>query len=127
MNQELARNTSSGADDQIRVVNSSAVLALEVSGDNNAMMQTLDTLKSQHQSHVLVLAQISNGRVNMVVAISEDLTDRLSAPDVLNEVGTLVGLKGGGRPDLARGGGGDRPEQLGDALAYAYTLAERGL
>jgi len=127
MNQELARNTSSGADDQIRIVNSSAVLALEVSGDNNAMMQTLDTLKSQHQSHVLVLAQISNGRVNMVVAISEDLTDRLSAPDVLNEVGTLVGLKGGGRPDLARGGGGDRPEQLGDALAYAYTLAERGL
>ena len=127
MTQELARNTSSGADDQIRIVNSSAVLALEVSGDNNAMMQTLDTLKSQHQSYMLVLAQISNEQVNMVVAISEDLTDRLSAPDILNEVGALVGLKGGGRPDLARGGGGDKPEQLGDALEYAYTLAERGL
>ncbi|NKB97541.1 MAG: alanine--tRNA ligase [Pseudomonadales bacterium] len=120
--QELASKTSSSIADNIQMIEGIAVLAAEVAGDNKSMMQTLDTLKSANADSVFVLAQNQGGKVSMVTAVTGAAQDKLSAPDVLNEVGALVGLKGGGRPDLARGGGGDKPEQLVDALQSTYEI-----
>ena len=124
--QELASKASSTLADDIKTVAGVAVLATEVGGDNKAMMQTLDTLKSKHADSIFVLAQKQGGKVNMVVAVSGTALNSTSAPDLLNGIGGQLGIKGGGRPDLARGGGGN-PDQLTDALSGAYELAERAL
>ncbi len=125
--QELASKTSSSIADDIQMIEGIAVLAAEVAGDNKSMMQTLDTLKSAHADSVFVLGQTQGGKVSMVAAVTGAAQNNLSASDVLNEIGALVGLKGGGRPDLARGGGGDKPEQLAVALQQTYETVTKKL
>lgn len=127
LSQELAANQSSDLGEEIQVVAGVSVLAAEINGDNKALMQTLDTLKSQLDEYVLVLAQQSGGKVGMVVAVSEGAKTKVSAPELLNAAGALVGLKGGGRPDLARGGGGDNPGAMEDALQMARDNAATAL
>ncbi len=123
LTQKLAASQGSDLLDGVVDIHGAAFLAARVDGDNKAMMQTLDTLKSQLKTSVLLLAHEAGGRVGMVAAVSGDLTDRLSAVELLNESGAAVGVKGGGKPDLARGGGGDKPEALNDAFAAAQALA----
>ncbi len=92
------------------------VVAAEVPGDRAAMMQTLDQLKAQLDPYVIVLGQNSGGKVNLVAALSNDLTEAMQAPQLISAVGAVVGAKGGGRPDLARAGGGDQIGRLREAL-----------
>ena len=93
------------------------MLAARVEGDSKALMQTLDTLKSKLGSTAIVLGHVADGKVSLIAGVSKDLTDRLKAPDLINTVGAQVGAKGGGRPGMARAGGGDNPDGLADALA----------
>ncbi|MEQ8991586.1 MAG: DHHA1 domain-containing protein, partial [Pseudomonadales bacterium] len=92
------------------------VLAATVDGDPKALMQTLDSLKSKLGSAVIVLGNVADGRVSLIAGVSNDLTDRVKAPDLIALVGPDVGAKGGGRPDMARAGGGDKPDALASAL-----------
>jgi alanyl-tRNA synthetase len=64
---------------------------------------------------------VDNGKVGMVAATSKSLSERLSAAQLMQTVAPLVGAKGGGRPDLARAGGGDQV----DAVAQALTAAQQ--
>jgi len=92
------------------------VLAAQVEGGADALLQTLDALKSKLQSAVIVLGAVDGGKVSLIAGVTKDVTGRIKAPDVLRQVGEQVGAKGGGRPDMARAGGGDKPEALGKAL-----------
>jgi len=92
------------------------VLAAEIDGGADALLQTLDALKDKLQSAVIVLAAVEAGRVNLIAGVTKDMTARIKAPDLIKLVGASVGAKGGGRPDMARAGGGDKPEALGAAL-----------
>ena len=126
LTQKLAASQSADIVSDVEVIHGVSFLAALVDGDNKALMQTLDTLKSQLQSFVLVLTQNSGGKVNMVVAVSEDVSKKIPAADVMSEVGASVGVRGGGRPDLARGGGGDNPAGMEDAFQKARSIvAER--
>ncbi len=99
-------------------VNGVRVLGAEVEGDSRTVLATLDRLKEELGTAVIVLAQVNAGRVNLTGGVTKNLTDRFTAGDVIRFVGTQVGVKGGGgRPDMARGGGGDKPEALPTALA----------
>jgi len=55
--------------------------------------------------------------------VTKDLVDRFKAGDIIRQLSDIVGGKGGGRPDMAQGGG-SRPEKLGDALEAVYGLIE---
>jgi len=93
------------------------VLAAEVPGDDpKALLGTLDALKSKLGSAVIVLGQIADAKVNLIVGVTKDVTDRVKAGDLIGMVGAQVGARGGGRPDMARAGGGDRPDALAAAL-----------
>jgi alanyl-tRNA synthetase len=93
------------------------VLAAELSGaDPKSLMSTLDTLKNKLGSGIVVLGCVQDGKVALIAGVTKDLTDRLKAGDVIGFVGEKVGARGGGRPDMARAGGGDRPEALPGAL-----------
>ena len=101
------------------------VLGAEVEGDSRTVLTTLDRLKDKLGTAVIVLAQVNGGRVNLTVGVTKDLTERFTAGEVIRFVGQQVGAKGGGgRPDMARGGGGDKPEALPAALASVRQWVE---
>jgi len=103
------------------------ILAAQVQGDDpKALLGTLDTLKSKLGSAVIVLGQVSNGKVDLIAGVTKDVTDRVKAGEIIAMVAQRVGARGGGRPDMARAGGGDKPEALEAALASVEAwVAER--
>ena len=118
LGQQIAASKSSDLGSQVEQINGIDFIAAQVEGDNKAMMQTLDTLRSQlSEDSVIVLAQVAGGKVGMVVSVSKSLVEKVKAPDLLAAVAELVGAKGGGRPDLARAGGGTNPDGVTQALA----------
>ena len=126
LKQKLATSQGTDLAGQAVDVEGIKVLAAPVEGDPKSLMQTLDMLKSKLGSAVIVLGNVSDGKVNLIAGVSKDLTDRVAAPDLISLVGPEVGAKGGGRPDMARAGGGDRPDALGPALAKVQSwVAER--
>ena len=102
-------------------------LAARVDGDNKAMMQTLDDLRSKFADAIVVLAQTQGDKVGMVVGVSKSVVDRVAAPDIMAVAAPEVGAKGGGRGDLARAGGGDNPGGVDSAFAKARELAAERL
>jgi alanyl-tRNA synthetase len=74
-------------------------------------------LKSKLGRSVVVLGQVNDGKVSLIAGVSKDLVDTVKAPELIALVGAQVDAKGGGRPDMARAGGGSKPEALSDALA----------
>ena len=79
-----------------------------------------DALKGQF-SGVIVLGGAANGAVTLIAAVSPDFTAKVQAGKLISAIAPLVGGKGGGKPDNARGGGKD-PTQLDAALAHARSL-----
>ena len=65
-----------------------------------------------------------DGKVSLIAAVTKDLTKRFQAGKLIQEVAKMVGGRGGGRPDLAQGGGPD-PEKLDGALELVYELVAR--
>ncbi len=93
------------------------VLAAELdSVDPKSLRDTMDQLKNKLGSAVIVLAAVKDGKVSLVAGVTADQTSRMKAGDLIREVATKVGGKGGGRPDMAQAGG-NRPDALPEALA----------
>ena len=61
------------------------------------------------------------GNVALVAAVTPDFISRVQAGKIIQQIAPLVGGKGGGKPDNARGGGKDAGK-LDEALAHARTL-----
>ncbi len=125
---QLASDTGSHLADQAIKVGDIHFVAAKVQGDAKAMMQTLDSLRSKYSRGVFVLATQADEKLNAVVGISRELNDRMTAPDLMQRVGATMGLKGGGRPDMARAGGsvpqGDLDAVLETAFADARAVVE---
>ena len=84
----------------------------------------MDTLRERMSSGVIVLGSSMDGKVTLIASVSKDLTKRIQAGKLVQEMAPLVGGKGGGRPDLAQGGGPDA-SRLDEALAGVPALIER--
>ena len=126
LKQKLASSQGSDLAGRAVDVDGIKVLAAPVEGDAKSLLQTLDMLRSKLGSAVIVLGNVADGKVSLIAGVSKDLTDRVSAPDLISVVGPEVGAKGGGRPDMARAGGGDKPDALVPALARVQDwVAER--
>ncbi|MCU0833616.1 MAG: alanine--tRNA ligase [Chromatiaceae bacterium] len=92
------------------------VLAVRLDGvDPKGLREALDQLKSKLGTAVVVLAAESGGKVSLVAGVTDNLTDRLKAGDLIRVVAEKVGGKGGGRADMAQAGGND-PSALPAAL-----------
>ncbi len=123
---KLAQSEGSSLANRAVEVDGVRVLGAEVPGDAKTLLTTLDSLKDKLGRAVIVLGQVHDGRVNLIAGVTKNLTDRFQAGEVIGFVGEQVGARGGGRPDMARAGGGTRPEALGDALAsVAHWVEER--
>ncbi len=116
---------SSANGDDSRDVNGVRVLAREASGlDAAGMRQLSDTLLARIKSGVVVLGRSSDGKVSLIVRTSADLTKKVPAGQVIKELAPIVGGKGGGKADMAEGGGA-QPEKLGEALEASYAIVEK--
>jgi len=121
--QSLARDLESKAMEK----NGVRYLAVQVDGLDRAQMRALaDTLRNKWKSAVIVLASAEDGAVAIVAAVTQDLTKKLQAGALVRNLALAVGGKGGGRPDMAEGGGKD-PSALPQALAGAAAEIESRL
>jgi len=80
------------------------------------LRETLDQLKPKLGKSAIVLGSVQENKVSLVAAVSGDLTDKIKAGELINNVAQQVGGKGGGKADMAMAGG-NRPEKLAAALA----------
>ena len=82
----------------------------------------VDDLKVRLPSSIIVLGSVTeDNKVNLIAAVSKDLTAKVKAGDLIREVASYVGGKGGGRPDMAQAGG-TQPEGLNKALSAVDSL-----
>ena len=120
-----AVGSASANGDDARDVAGVKVLAREASGlDSAGMRQLSDTLLARIKSGVVVLGRSSDGKVSLIVRTSDDLTSRVPAGKVIKELAPIVGGKGGGKADMAEGGGA-LPERLSEALEASYGVIEK--
>ncbi|MDC0663934.1 alanine--tRNA ligase [Marinobacter sp. SS21] len=92
------------------------VVAAELDGaDRKALMDTADQLKNKLGEGVVVLASVEDGKVTLVAGVTKSATGRIKAGELMKHLAAQVDGKGGGRPDMAQGGGSD-PAKLSGAL-----------
>ena len=108
LKQKLA--TSAGGDltaDAVEVAGIK-VLAANVDGaDAKSLRDTLDQCKNKLGSGVILLSAITDDKIALAAGVTKDLTGRVKAGDLMREYAQRLGGKGGGRPDMAQGGGTD--------------------
>ena len=94
--------------------------------DRKSLMETADKLKNQLGDAVVLLASEGDGKVIMIASVTKSISSRFPAGDLMRDVSAVVGGKGGGRPDMAQGGGSD-PDKLQDALKKVIFWVESKL
>ncbi len=103
------------------------VLATQLEGaDAKSLRDSVDQLKNKLGTAVVMLAAVEGDKVSLVAGVTQDVTDRLKAGELMRHVATQVGGKGGGRPDMAQGGGTD-VAALDAALASVSTWVQAQL
>ncbi len=119
--QKLA--SSAGADllSKAIEINQVKVLSTKVEGvEPKALRTMVDDLKNQMGSGVVVLGLPAENKVSLIVGVTDDLTAKVKAGELVNYVANQVGGKGGGRADMAQAGG-SQPENLDLALDSVRT------
>ncbi len=82
------------------------VLALNLDGaDAKSLRETADQFKNKLGSAVVLLAAVEEGKVSLIAGVTQDLTAKVKAGDLMGYIAGQLGGKGGGRPDMAQGGG----------------------
>jgi alanyl-tRNA synthetase len=120
LKQKLASGAGGDLTAEARDVQGVKVLATSVDGaDAKTLRVTMDKVKDKLGSGVILLAAAEGDKVSLVAGVTKDLTDRVKAGDLMKHVAGQVGGKGGGRPDMAQGGGSDAAA-LPAALESAY-------
>jgi alanyl-tRNA synthetase len=89
--------------------------------DAKALRDVGDQLRDKLRSGVIVLAGVEGEKIALVAMVTTDLTSRFNAGKIVGEVAKAVGGKGGGRADMAQGGGSE-PQHLDAALARVYDM-----
>jgi alanyl-tRNA synthetase len=92
------------------------VLAAQLEGaDGKSLRDTADQLKNKLGTAALILAAVNDEKITLIAGVTKDITNKLRAGDLVSHVAKQVGGKGGGRPDMAQGGGSE-PAKLQGAL-----------
>ncbi|HDY7476384.1 TPA: alanine--tRNA ligase [Vibrio vulnificus] len=123
---KLASQASANLIDQVKEIAGVKVLVAKLDGaDNKALRGMVDELKNQMGSGIIMLGNVADDKVGLIAGVTQDLTSKVKAGELVNMVAQQVGGKGGGRPDMAQAGGTDS-SALPSALASVDAwIAER--
>jgi alanyl-tRNA synthetase len=108
--------------DQTEEIAGVKVLVTQIQADNPKILREInDKFKEKFTKGIAVLGAVSEGKVFLLAGVTQELTARLHAGNLIQEIVKEVGGSGGGRPDMAQAGG-NRPDKLKDALHLAEKL-----
>jgi len=108
--------------DEAVAANATGPLVALIPGDNAALLQeALNGLKARQFAHPAVLALVADGSVYVAALVPAALTASVKAGELVRDLSAIVGGKGGGKPEMARGAG---PEtgKVGEMLDGAKAL-----
>jgi alanyl-tRNA synthetase len=131
LEKQLADQRRKGALNQLddliskaQVIRGTKVVVSQVEGlDKDAIRQLVDSLRQKLGSGVVVLGQADDGKVSLIAGVTKDLTAKVHAGKVIQTLAKQVNGRGGGRPDLAEGGGEDT-KALNSTLGGVPALLE---
>ena len=118
--------SASGGDllDEAKTIAGVAVLAKKIDGaDAKTLRDMLDQLRSRMDKGVILLAAESDGKIALSAGVTKNLTADIKAGALMQFVAPQIGGKGGGRPDMAQGGGTDSAA-LPAALESVFSWVE---
>ena len=119
--QREASNAASELLERVQTLNGIPAIIHNVGGVDGDFLQAIaDSLKGRFKG-VMVLGGAANGAVALIAAVSPEFTAKVQAGKIIQQIAPIVGGKGGGKPDNARGGGKDAAK-LDEALAKAKSL-----
>ncbi|AQS39201.1 alanyl-tRNA synthetase [Shewanella psychrophila] len=123
---KLAAATSADLAGEAQEINGVKVLIKKLEGvEPGALRGLQDELKQKLGSGIVVLGIAGDAKVNLIVGVTKDLTSKVKAGELVANIASQVGGKGGGRPDMAQAGG-SQPENLDAALTQVSSwLKER--
>ena len=108
----------------VREINGVKVFAQEMdTASPKDLRGYADQIKDKLGSAVVVLGSKHEGKAMLICVVTKDLVGRFKAGEIISRLSTIVGGKGGGRPDMAQGGGSN-PERLGSALETVYEMVK---
>ncbi|WP_159016090.1 alanine--tRNA ligase [Cognatiluteimonas profundi] len=123
---KLASGATADLAQQATLVGGVRVLAARIEGlDAKALREAVDRLKQQLGDAVVVLAGVADGKAALVAGVSGAAAGRVKAGELLAHIAGLTGGKGGGRADLAQGGGNDGPALISALDGVCEWVAER--
>jgi len=118
----LLRKQSEDLINTAREINGINVISQEVAtADPKDLREFGDHLKDKLKSGIIVLGAKADGKVFLLCRITHDLTDRFNAGTIIKDLSVFVGGKGGGRKDMAEGGG-TKVSELKNALSKAFDM-----
>ncbi len=118
---KIASKSVENLDDSVREIDGVRIVSKRVQIDNPSQLRDLaDKFKTKIGSGVVLLGAESNGKALLVSVVTDDLTRRFKAGDIVKKAAAIVGGGGGGRPDMAQAGG-SKPEFLEQALASVFA------
>ncbi|MBZ0330131.1 alanine--tRNA ligase [Halomonas sp. ANAO-440] len=125
---KLASAAGSDMLSEAREIGGIKVLATQLEGVSGKELRgVLDQLKQKLGSGVVVLgvADREAGKVSLIAGVTDDLTSRVKAGELVNHVASQVGGKGGGRADMAQAGGSDVAALPGALQSVSAWLEQR--
>ncbi|GFD68220.1 alanine--tRNA ligase [Alteromonas sp. KUL106] len=114
--QKLASQQGADMLSSVVEINGTKVLVANLEGvEAKSLRSMMDDIKNRIGEGVVVLGVANESKVNLIAGVTKSLISKVKAGELVNFVASQVGGKGGGRPDMAQAGG-DKPENLGQAL-----------
>ena len=124
---KLANASGSDLMSGLRDIKGVNVLSTVVEGaDAKSLRGVADQVRSKLDKGIFFLAAVEGDKAALVAGVTNNLTDKVKAGDLLKHVTAQVGGKGGGRPDMAQGAAGD-VSALPDAMESVYSWVEQNL
>lgn len=121
---QLATGGNGVADIPIKSVGDVQLLVSRHDGiDVKDLRKIMARMQQKVESGVVVLGSVNNGKATLLCSVSNDLVDRLHAGKIISKISPLVGGNGGGKPQMAQGGGteGEKIDIALDAVAEAIA------
>ena len=127
MQKQLSANAGASLIDSAVVIHGAKVIIAEVTNtEAKALREMVDDLKNRLGEGIVMLGLKQDGKVSLIAGVTNSLTSKVKAGELVNFVAAQVGGKGGGRPDMAQAGGTE-PAQLEGALASVTDWLEEKL
>ncbi len=127
LRRQIARLEFAQVYDQREQIDGAEVLIIRVEPTTpETLREMADWFRDQAKSGVITLGMVAEGKPFLLAAVTDDLSKRVHAGNLIKAIAPIVGGGGGGRPNLAQAGG-KNPEQLDEALTEARAFVQKAL